>query len=362
MLDGVLMAADEDPLKIFLPDELRSGDVHRVNFLNQFALNMFKDFNHPRISFLRERVADDFRKQLFTDLVDNPRRADFIFWPWNIRRSLKDEKFSPIFRSTANMAAKLDVPMVVDSQGDRGLNRDIDPYIIQLVNFFTPGARHRQIVIPGLHRKIMNDSSLDPQEAIGFCGHAFDLDRDVGYFWENKRLTAQYLRWRFNCIRYESLDYRIKRGLGLNKLKSRFPFKCNFLIRDYWARDDNVTDNPGLVTKEFDNNVLSNKYTYCPVGAGPFSLRLFEVLSAGRTPLVDVGSNQELKRQLPFDKGVRDLVAKYIVTLNLSGNGESDDLSRYACAPANKVQEMYEEIFAPQNQQRLLWRCVRAFK
>ena len=64
---------------------------------------------------------------------------------------------------------------------------------------------------------------------------------------------------------------------------------CNFITRDFWGRSvkkANVHSTRDELRAEFVDNIVQNIYTMCVRGAGNFSLRFFEVLSAGRIPLI----------------------------------------------------------------------------
>ncbi|MCC5938360.1 MAG: exostosin family protein [Lunatimonas sp.] len=77
---------------------------------------------------------------------------------------------------------------------------------------------------------------------------------------------------------------------------------ADFLLRTkFWAGSPHNEK----VIQEFDENIQSNIYTLTPRGKGNFSMRFYQVLSAGRIPVL-LNTDMELPfgDQIPWDKTV----------------------------------------------------------
>ena len=63
--------------------------------------------------------------------------------------------------------------------------------------------------------------------------------------------------------------------------------ELNSIQRNHWGLLTGPSDEQRKRQRlEYDENISSNMFTLCVRGAGNFSLRLFEVLSSGRIPLL----------------------------------------------------------------------------
>jgi hypothetical protein len=73
----------------------------------------------------------------------------------------------------------------------------------------------------------------------------------------------------------------------------------NFIIRDkFWGGKE---DDPTLF-KEFQDNIMNSHFTLCNRGTGNFSMRFYQVLSAGRIPiLVDSDMVFPFEDQIKWD-------------------------------------------------------------
>lgn len=69
----------------------------------------------------------------------------------------------------------------------------------------------------------------------------------------------------------------------LDYMRTRPELDCRFIERTlFWGGNPH---DPQLV-KEFEDNIVESHFTVCNRGAGAFSMRLYQVLSAGRIPVL----------------------------------------------------------------------------
>ena len=110
--------------------------------------------------------------------------------------------------------------------------------------------------------------------SVGFCGFVGTPLRRLAYRLMRRQRKAAGL----------TLRARLLRGLRRPGIDARFITRSG-----YWAgtmsrfKQDHAAQFPARA--EFLRNVLDTDYTLCVRGAGNFSYRLYEVLSAGRIPL-----------------------------------------------------------------------------
>lgn len=111
--------------------------------------------------------------------------------------------------------------------------------------------------------------------SIGFCGFVSTAARRIAYRAAGKSEKAI------------GLEVRVKAIKVLQKCKG---VDCKFIHRrDFWAGlggNHTVTeDERTTVRREFIENLFNTDYNLCLRGAGNYSMRFYETLSAGRIPL-----------------------------------------------------------------------------
>jgi hypothetical protein len=122
--------------------------------------------------------------------------------------------------------------------------------------------------------------AFSPRPSVGFCGNVSGLIGDL----------KEALQGRWHVLHATRLRRR-----ALAALRSQRNVDGRFLLRTrYWggtvsaSRGKVAVDDHQRSTKlraEFVGNILENGYTLCVRGAGNYSIRFYEVLSAGRIPL-----------------------------------------------------------------------------
>lgn len=104
------------------------------------------------------------------------------------------------------------------------------------------------------------------------------------YFWVDKNLNFLPLsKTEKPIVGFCGLNssHRAKLISILSSMKDKIT--CNFVIRSqFWGGKPH---DPQLV-REFQDNIKNSHFTLCNRGAGNFSMRFYETLSAGRIPLI----------------------------------------------------------------------------
>jgi hypothetical protein len=162
--------------------------------------------------------------------------------------------------------------------------------------FHEPQTYHCRAEPPACDDSILladwrSDTGPRPKRAkpvVGFCGY----------------ISAGWKQW-LRTLRGESqkiAGHRIRRA-AIAALKGSPRVDTNFLVRSSFqggallAKHD--PQRLRQIKREYIDNILDSDYTLCARGAGNFSIRFCETLSAGRIPLlINTGCS------LPFEKSI----------------------------------------------------------
>lgn len=143
---------------------------------------------------------------------------------------------------------------------------------------------------------------------IGFCGHSGESDRVVSYFRKNILDILQT---------FPELD-------------------CRFIIRNNFTGQNKEKK----LTEEYLENMKSCVFNFCNRGAGPYAIRLYETLAAGRIPIF-LQEQTCLCSIAPYEdacvigKNIYDLVDKVIHTFE---NENIEDMQK-------RARKLYENFF-----------------
>jgi len=124
--------------------------------------------------------------------------------------------------------------------------------------------------------------------------------------------------------------------------------KCSFILRDkFWGGKPHDS----TIIKEFKENIRNSHYIICNRGAGNFSMRFYQVLSAGRIPVL---LNTDI--ELPFADEIN--WSEYIIIADTNQELVNKVLEHYykvdIIEQQNKNSEMYEKYFTVDNYARHL--------
>ena len=142
------------------------------------------------------------------------------------------------------------------------------------------------------------------------------------------------------------------RKTALQKLSQDPRISTDFIIRDqFWGGSPH---NPQLIT-EYEQNISRNIYTLCNRGAGNFSMRFYDVLSAARIP---VFIDTDMK--LPFADKIN------WSSISISGRNEEELIENIIQAHKTRdIQKMqhtakstFEQYFTPENYFRHIFKSL----
>jgi hypothetical protein len=141
----------------------------------------------------------------------------------------------------------------------------------------TPSERAMPAMCDDLLRDVPGDV-VRPKQAtpsVGFCGFVGSPVKRLYYTVTGRRRKVRGLNLRHRALRHLSADRGVSR---------QFISRTSFFGGAFSRFHRNV-DRAAEVRREYLQNVLGTDYTLCLRGAGNFSFRFYEVLSAGRIPL-----------------------------------------------------------------------------
>lgn len=206
-----------------------------------------------------------------------------------------DDRAVAAARRLARRAAEHGKPLLVFFVSDSTDPVPLEHAIVFRTSLYRSRRREGEFAMPAFVARIGPGSDQAPERParpkVTFCGNA-----------PHRRAGERTLRSLVSRLRgRDATDGHIRR-VACSVLAADPRVDTNFVFRDaFWAgavRPDGTTDSTRMrvAREEYANNMLSGDYVLCARGGGNFSYRLYEALSAGRTPVfIDTDCG------LPFD-------------------------------------------------------------
>lgn len=281
----------------------------------KFSLYKKNYFNNYQI-YLSPEIKGIPRHELFprisphptlpdTDLISNLRlsssveNSDYVLVPHAWKHIKRNANYLVYLHNLSK-----ETPLLIVNSGDVSPRCNLSN-TIELRTFLHPWETiERKIVLPyPVKEKIFKIRHWKPKPTISFMGYIPKLGPG-SFFGEN----------------FQGLMRPIKSSVYLNrKLSSRKLENLTHIFDVKLTKRSSFTaysSNPNLekLSDEYNSHLNSSDYILCPRGAGNTSIRFFESLSAGRTPiLVDSGGSfPEIKTKKFWSSNV--------VTVKLFGN------------------------------------------
>jgi hypothetical protein len=141
------------------------------------------------------------------------------------------------------------------------------PVMYFRTSLYKSKQKHNEFILPYIWEAINNESNIYIKKSIkpivGFCGHVV----------RTRKLTLDTFAYNKN-------------------------FTTNYLIRSqFWGGKPNDE----TLIEEFKQNILNSHFTVCDRGNGNFSMRFYQVLSAGRIPVfIDSDMSLPFEDEIPW--------------------------------------------------------------
>lgn len=297
-------------MKLFL-DPAFAGEQAQYGQLavSPFALYHLPGSASMKTAFLREEMFSVLEQSRFYESVPSPEAADVVFMPFNLT---KVRELAPeVERHYRRLAERAGKPLLLDHFGDSTADVEGDNAIVLRTSKFRSELRRNEIICPPVIEdigEIYNFAPLAKPErpSIGFVGlaqkrsgasyfsHLLPYGRDDYLYSVLRLLSPRYGRQR------SGIYFRRK---ALRALESAPGIKTDFTTRAFWGRGKRARNRIGHqeIRAEFIENMRRNLYLLSVRGRGNFSLRFFEILSAGRIPVqIDTDTPLPLEDELDY--------------------------------------------------------------
>jgi hypothetical protein len=263
------------------------------NLLNQNRWNLYrKNLQSNNSIFIAKEVNGLPRNELFPrsvshptipnialisklNVTDNPSEADYVLVPHSWRNILNNRDYLRYL----NQLSK-DTPILIVNSGDVS-PRCVLKNKLELRTFLHPweSSAHKIVLPYPVKEKQFITRAWKPRPRISFMGYIPKLGPG-SVFGEN-------IQGILKPIKSSVYLNRNIAGLRLKKLSSKF--EVNFKPRPTFTA---FASNPDLQkhVSEYDTELSVSDYVLCPRGSGNTSIRFFETICAGATPiLIDSG-------------------------------------------------------------------------
>ncbi len=263
--------------------------------------NFFDPIKTPFHHALFEKYSFDTK---YYDITDDPEKADMVLMPFSHNIALRH--YPHILEACTSMSAKIKKPLLIDGIGDIVHEVTIPNTFVLRYGGYKFEKKPNEIVIPPYADDLLEiyckgilpirEKSVIP--TIGFAGWSNLTGK------QKFRSFAKEFKDRLHGI-FNS-NYRAKkkgvffRAQALKILEESFLLKTSIVRRSsYSGHADTVEGGAELVRLEFVENLLGCDYGLDVRGDANASIRLFEILSLGRIPIII-----DTERNFPFSDKV----------------------------------------------------------
>lgn len=260
-------------------------------FVRHFLKTFVDDVTYQKF---REKEFLDLEKKPILDITNDIKDADYILLPidYSYLIKLPSKNFINHFTKLSNEFSK---PLVITHFGDDFKDVNIKNSIILRHSKYRNELKANEFMCPPLISSLRSEAKFSflnkkSKLSIGFVGHTYkDVNSVLQNFFKAGKRDYLYTILGFFFIKYKYLRSGIFfRQKVINTLLADSEIFCDFNLRNYWGRGRPMWSK-GLsqqVRKEFIENIERNLYNLSVKGAGNYSFRFFEILSAGRIPVL----------------------------------------------------------------------------
>jgi hypothetical protein len=274
-----------------------------------FALHYLPGLVDKKTSFLRENMFKTLEGLRFYKLSDTPEAADIVFMPFNLGKvRMDDPDIEKHYRSMAERAGR---PLLIDYLGDDTNPVKGDRVIVLRTSSYRSELSWFDIVCPPVVEDIGVDYGFQPigkpiRPSLGFVGlarkrNAATLASKMFRYGRQDYLNSALALWSPTCGKRRSGIYF--RDRVLRTFENSKDIDTDFTTRSYWGRGKRARNRVGheQMRAEFIENIRRNLYLLSVRGRGNFSLRFFEILSAGRIPVhLDTDTPLPLENKIDY--------------------------------------------------------------
>ncbi|MEX0450732.1 hypothetical protein V6X62_02720 [Spiribacter sp. 218] len=281
-------------MRIFIDPGFVDRAVERgFDGASPFALAHLPVPPSEKTAFLREGMYAWLRRNPLFDSVAEPDAADAVFMPFNLGKVRAERPdIEGHYRGLAEKAGR---PLLIDYFGDATDDVDGEGVLVLRTSKYRDRVRANEIICPPVIEDIGAQYGIEPlpkpdTPSIGFVGLADKrraagwVSRLIPYSRHDYALTA--LSW-LGSQRGRERSGIYFRKRALQAFEKDPNIATDFLVRRFWGRGKRARNVIGAeqMRDDYIENMRRNPYLLAVRGRGNFSLRFFEILSAGRIPV-----------------------------------------------------------------------------
>lgn len=283
-------------LNIYLDENFALDNLKPAGLpLSEFAVgSMIQTADVSRYMFNRLEKYNELEKEKLFVKVTEPAEAQAILLP--VDYAYASRRAPHILKHYLLLSEQYGKPLIISSLGDTTEDVPGQRTIVLRTSKYRWSKKNNEIFCPpivndlsfGNNLRFMKQKTETP--SIGFVGQALRPKRRLPflnfmpYGIKDTFLCPLALISRTCGAKRTGFYYRKK---CLEILKQQQELDTRFILRDRWGLETRHSEE--ILQKqqqEYVENIKSNLFTLCIRGAGNFSLRLYEVLSLGRIPLL----------------------------------------------------------------------------
>ena len=275
-------------IKIYIPAVAVNDENRRTLLvLTRPFLTENYEWKNDRINFEKWGITlSDFT------LVNNIKEANLLLIPFPINSYFNDGK-SHILAEINKISQNQNVKAYGYIAGDFGVQYPEFSNIL----YFRMGGFRKQLSAKNLGfpvligDKFLNTVFHSTQKiqlpVVGFCGHATTsiLKRTLEILKCMAENLGRFFKNPFNKVYEPLFASAYERAKLLANFENSNLVKTNFIYRERYRAGATTVQHRHATTIEYFDNIASSDYILCVRGTGNFSVRLYETLMMGKTPV-----------------------------------------------------------------------------
>ena len=263
---------------------------------------------------------EGYEEKVF-ERVNQPEEADYILIPHSYFQIKKEQDY---LKRMEQLALKHGKRIIMITGADFDDHIPIMNALIMRVSQYRYKQASNEIIIPPFARDLQKEISdhIEPRSlySVAFCGWA-------GYASPRSFIAEKVKNAKWDILSFIKGSHmkahkkgRWYRRKALKELQAIEWLDSNFIIRSSFGGHSSTAQvDIETARQDYINNILESNFALCVKGDGNHSIRFFEVLSAGRIPLLI-----DTERYLPFEDEID--YSKFVVRVSYKDLGNLDSV------------------------------------
>ena len=266
---------------------------------NSRLMTLFTSENEEEGGLFQMSKVEPFRNMV--SFVNEPDQADYIFLPHDYMAVRGNEEYiSELKRFLEDTGKKV----MLFAYADHNEPLDFDRAVILRPTVYKSLKKDNEIIIPAFIDDLASQHAFESRgkdnekPVIGFAGMV-----KLSTLWLEIKFQIKILMARFSSSDLSRLQGLFYRRKAVKILRQSSLVETNFIIRDsYSASKATISDDPEVIRREYIQNLKDCDLGLTIRGNGNYSLRFFELLALGKTPLfLDTDCALPLEDSIEYD-------------------------------------------------------------